>query len=289
MNYIFLALSTVTIALQNIFKQAFNQKKTGGSFLFASLLSFFAAIFFSGIATFQKEWQFSAALLPYSAGFGIAYAVTVLCLTLAILNGSLAATSLVSNCSLLLPSFFCILVYHEPVTPYLIVGTVLLLAAIILVNLPAKGQKQKITWKWAIFAFLAFIGNGACSIIQKVENRNIGSEGSRVFMIIALAISGLILLLAHFLSKGERQHTGAVLKKGTLCALGAGFANGGTNFIVMYLNLHNMNGSIMFPVMSAGSMLLIFLWSLFVVKEKFSVRQYIGYAFGLLAIVILNI
>lgn len=72
-------------------------------------------------------------------------------------------------------------------------------------------------------------------------------------------------------------------------AIGAGFANGLTNFLVMYLNLHEMNGSIMFPVISGGSMLIIFFWSRFVLKEHFTIRQYVGYALGLLAIVILNL
>ncbi len=65
-------------------------------------------------------------------------------------------------------------------------------------------------------------------------------------------------------------------------------ANGLVNLLVLYLN-GRMSASILFPLISGGSMVLILLWSLLVRKERFSARQTVGFLLGILSIVLLNL
>jgi hypothetical protein len=42
-------------------------------------------------------------------------------------------------------------------------------------------------------------------------------------------------------------------------------------------------------VVSGGGLLLIFLWSVVIKREKFTIPQYIGYGLGVISLVLLNL
>jgi multidrug transporter EmrE-like cation transporter len=67
-----------------------------------------------------------------------------------------------------------------------------------------------------------------------------------------------------------------------------GVANGASNLFVIALS-PNMPASIMFPLVSAGGIVLTSLISIFIYRERLSVLQYIGMVLGIGAIVFLNI
>ena len=292
--YFILALTALTATVQNIFKQKFNEKCARSSaFFFSAMTSAVAMIFFIAINLFyNKDWYYNAGLLVPSAGFALSYACATVFSVLAILYGPLAQTSLIISCSLLIPSFYGIIVQGTPITPTLAIGTLLLVVTLFLVNTEKKGEggeKKKITLKWIIFALLAFIGNGMCSTVQTAKQDFYGNEGNNVFMIVALAMVVVILSAVAFALKGQRAYVKETAQKGFLLAFLCGAANGLTNFFVMLLNASELSASVIFPVISGGGLLMIFLWSVLVKKEKFTVPQYIGYALGVVSLVLLNI
>lgn len=61
--------------------------------------------------------------------------------------------------------------------------------------------------------------------------------------------------------------------------------NGLTNYGVIKLNEVKFPASIMFPIISAGSIILTFVCSFILFKEKLSKRQLIGASIGVVAIV----
>ena len=310
--YLILGITALTATVQNIFKQKFNEKcKSSSAYFFSAMTSAVAMIFFIAINLFyNKDWYYNAGLLVPSAGFAISYACATVFSVLAILYGPLAKTSLIISCSLLLPSLYGIFVQgiyikvirdgtatlsealSEALSPTLIIGTVLLVITLFLVNYEKKSEnakEKKVTLKWLVFAILAFVGNGMCSIVQTAKQDFYGNDGNNVFMIVALAIVVVLLLLAAFLFKSQRVNVKETASKGWFLALLCGAANGLTNFFVMVLNANKFPASVLFPVVSGGGLMLIFLWSVLVKKEKFTVPQYVGYALGVVSLVLLNI
>ena len=79
-----------------------------------------------------------------------------------------------------------------------------------------------------------------------------------------------------------------VIKKGLPLAALCGISNGLCNYLVLYLN-SRLPASVMFPVISAGSVVLVFVYATLIQREKFNLRQKIGYALGVLSIVLLNL
>lgn len=64
-----------------------------------------------------------------------------------------------------------------------------------------------------------------------------------------------------------------------------GVLNGLTNYGVIKLNEVKFPASIMFPIISGGSIILTFVCSFILFKEKLSKRQLIGASIGVVAIV----
>jgi drug/metabolite transporter (DMT)-like permease len=181
-----------------------------------------------------------------------------------------------------------IIFLDEPITPLLVIGTVLLLVSLALVNYEKKDSSQPVTLKWIIFVSLAFIGNGMCTVVQKVKQETFDNAGNNMFMIVGLAMAVVIMLVLAFTSKEERPDMGKVVKQGWLWALLCGGANGLTNFLVIFLN-NRLSASVMFPVISGGGMVLIFLYSVIFARERFKPRQIVGFFLGIASIVILNL
>ena len=166
-----------------------------------------------------------------------------------------------------------------------IIGLALLFISLALINFEKKGTERKINAKWIFFVLIGFIGNGMCTVVQKIQQDAFSGGFKSEFMIMALAIVftsfALIALFA------ERKQL-AQSFKGSKWFVLRGLFNGLVNLLVMVLSAR-MNVSIMFPFISAGGVILTFIISRLIYKEKFSSKQYMGFVLGVLAVITLNL
>ena len=289
MEFIALIVSAFGVTSQNILKQVFNEKGKGSPFFFSAITSFVAMLLFVAVNT---DWYYGIELLLPSFLFAITYASATVFPVFALMHGPLAKTTLINSFSLLIPTLYGIIFQgqtnEDAASPLLITGIILLFCSLFLVNYQKKDE-GKITLKWVIFVVLAFLGNGLCSTVQTVKKDYYGNAGNNMFMIVALGMASLILLCASLSMKEQRKYIGFTIKKGGIIALVCGFANGVTNLLTLYLNASNVPASIIFPVISGGGLILIFLYAVFVKKEKFTIVQYIGYGIGITALILMNI
>ena len=281
MNAVYLIATVLAIAGQNIMKKVFNLR-TGGGVYFFTLLSAAAAMLFFLVTGGKPE--FSAALLPYSAAFGTAYAVAVVFSVMAVSCGSLSLTTLINSYSLMLPTFYGLLFLREPVSTGLIPGLGLLIVSLVLVN--KKTESTPITPKWVISVVLAFVGNGFCSIFQKMQQSAFDGAFKNEFMILALVM--VVAVMAVLALVSERRKLKNCAAKGWWCCLAGGTLNGVTNLFVMILS-GTMAVSLMFPVISAGGIIVTFFVSRWLYHEKLTRRQLVGFALGVLSVIFLNL
>jgi drug/metabolite transporter (DMT)-like permease len=201
-------------------------------------------------------------------------------------TGPLALSSLLISYSLILPALYGIVFLNEPMTTPMIIAIILLLISATLTNLEGKQEKKRITPKWMIFVLLSFLGNGSCSIIQKMEQIRFNGGYKNEFMIIALLLVVVFIFGAALIT--ERGNLRKNAPAAIICSAAAGLTNGGVNLLVMVLT-GLMATSIMFPAISAGGIIVTFLIALLIYKEKLSVYQYLGALFGIAAIILFNI
>ena len=284
MEYILLVIVVLGVTLQQIVSKIYGDKVQGGTYSFTMGTILVALLFF--VATSKGKFEFSTAYLWYSLFFGLATSVTLIFTYLAISEGPLSLSSLVTQYSLLIPTVYGLVALGELVKGSLIVGVLLLVISLFLINREKKGEEKKITYKWALYVFLAFVGNGACSTIQKVQQVNCNGQYKNEFMIIAYAMS--IVALAICMLKFERKQCLQDMKRGIGCIIGRGLGLAIVNFLVLILS-NTMPASVMFPVISAGGIVATFLVALFVYKEKLSLMQNVGLVLGIVSIIFLNI
>ena len=266
---------------QSIVKKPYTQKTNGaGVYFFNTLLSAAALLFF--VVTSSK-FSFDISFIPYSIGFAVSFAVSSVFMVLAIAYGSLSLTSLFISYSLMIPTFYGLII-GDTVSTGFIPGMLLLVISLFLTN--KSDEKAKISLKWIICVFLSFFGNGMCTVVQKMQQ--IASNGAykNEFMIVALAIVTVVMLIMSILK--ERTEIKFFAKVGWHWAIICGALNGMVNLFVMILS-GKMPVSLMFPLISAGGLIVTYIVSRFFYKEKLTKIQFIGFIFGLMAVVFLNV
>jgi multidrug transporter EmrE-like cation transporter len=131
----------------------------------------------------------------------------------------------------------------------------------------------------------AFIGNGACSTVQKLQQIASGGRYKNEMMILALLI--VITVMVLLAGCTERKQALDHLKIGARYFILCGAANGAVNLLVMILS-GRMPVSLMFPIISAGGIVATFIISTVFYKEKLSRPQLVGFILGTVSVVLLN-
>lgn len=217
--------------------------------------------------------------LMFGAVYGVALCLSMYTGFKALATGPMALTSIIASFSLIIPFVFGVTVWNEVVTVYGMVGVILLLAAIVLINMKKEGNT---TLKWLIYALLTLLTNGVCSIVQKYHQLYYPTLYRSEFMLFALFTVLVILVAVKLLGKKQ------VPFKFSWMGLASGALNGAANYSVMLL-VATQNASVLFPVLSVGKIIAVWLWGRLVYKEDLKPTQLIGLVLGTAAIVLLNI
>lgn len=282
MAYLLLLITVICNVLQSLITKQYNLKvKRTNTYIFVSIISAAAAVFFGIAAKGRLNFRFD--VTAYSVAFAAAYAAGFFGMVKAIEYGPLSISALIIQFSLLIPTLFGIIILDEKLKSIAYIGIVFLLISLILVN--AKNEEMKISGRWVLWETIGFIGNGMCSVIQKMQQMRFDGGYKSEFMMAALLIVAIVMFALGAV-KSEN------IKNDVLCAIkyGAaeGVANGIVNLAVMVLT-GMLATSVIFPTISAGGMAMTFVLAAAVFKEKLNLKQIIGYILGIAAVLLLNI
>lgn len=281
MNTVLIILIILSMSIQGLVRKAFSVKQNV-PFLFSFISVGFSALLFLIMAV--KNFAFSTDYIPYAIIFAIGYGMTTVFSFFAIANGSLGLTSLVTSYSLLIPTTYGIIFLGEKPSIMLYIGLILLCVSIFLINFE-KGEK-KITPKWLIFVTLAFLGNGVCTTAQKVQQINQNQAYKNEFMALSLLVVTVVCLVFSLLYH-KNDFKPIFTKPIIILPLICGGANALVNYLVMVLS--HIDASLLFPIVSAGGIILTGVISLTIFKERFSKQQFLGMIFGIFAVIFLNL
>lgn len=284
MNAVLIILVILGVFLQQATKKSYCKLVDGGAFSFPAASTLFALLVF--IFTGSGNFEFVSGILPYALIFAISYSVGGVFIVLALGCGPLSLTSLMLSYSLIIPTLYGMLCLGEPVSVTLVLGIILLLISLVFVNFEKKTEKKQITVKWVLYTLLAFIGNGGCTTAQKVQQIDFAGKYKSETMIIALAVSLLIMSVVAVIY--EKKTVFYNLKKGFWLYSSCGVANGVVNYFTILLATR-MAASLLFPLVSAGGIIVSCVASVWFYKEKLSWMQVVGIVLGTLAIIAMNI
>jgi len=279
---IYLIIVIVAMTLTNVVKKAYTLKTNGnGIYMFGALTSLFAMLFFI-VSSSTKQWEIG--VLPYAIAFAVSYAVATIASVLAISYGSMALTTLIISFSLILPTVYGLIFLEETISFGFIIGIILLVVSLVLINKKTEGVK--LSAKWIIYVFLAFMGNGMCSVIQKMQQVSYNGEYKNEFMIAALFFVTVFLSIFSLIKREKNTFT--YMKVGWHLALGCGVMNGLVNLFVMVLS-GEIPASILFPLISAGGIIAAYMVSKWFYKEILTKAQFLGLILGTMSAIFLSI
>ncbi|MBE6611654.1 MAG: hypothetical protein E7632_04085 [Ruminococcaceae bacterium] len=236
-------------------------------------------------AIFAKSWSISPYTLVMGILFGILNGGSFFARTFALSEGSLALTTLIGSCGMLIPTAAGVLFWGEGIGLLQIVGIVVMIGALALV----VGVKLdgKLSVKWLIYNAVQFLCVGFISILQKLQQGSDYAHESGGFLMIAFIVSALIngVMLAVECRKSEKKPPH--LRK---CAWG--FLTGcgcGINHVFNLALAGMLPAVIFFPIANGGGILLSGLagWLLF--GEKCTGRQWLGFLLGTASILMIGL
>lgn len=284
MNTLTLLFTVFLMSIQGVCTKAYGKKNGGkGCYLYLAISRIAGVILLMLTA---GQLTFNQSVIPYGIALGIFYSLTATFNFLAVNSGPLALTSLITSYSLMLPTAYGLIFLRDPVSVGFVPGLLLLLISLFLISKKSTGEGVQITWKWIVYVAVMFMANGGCSIVQSMQQRASGGAYKNELMIIALLLMVVVTLSLSFFK--EREDMAPCTKRGWFPAVVCGAANVAMNFLVMVLQ-GQMPVSVLFPLLSAGSLVLTYFLARFLYKEKLSKRQIIGYILGTMSVVFLNI
>ena len=288
MNYLLLLLTALLLTTQKITQKRYNTIRSSGIFLFSGMISLCAMAVFALVATVTHAWSWNPHLILPAVAFGLSYAAGTVFVVLAIRNGSLAKTTLITSYSLLVPATVGMVILREPTRPTMLAGILLLILSLWLIHHRKAQGGESVTWVWVVCVSLAFAGNGLCSTVQKLAPHYVEPSymNQTMYMVAALGLSAVVLVVASLLTR--ETEPSQTLRRGAPLALLCGLCNGGVNCLVLYLNTR-LPASVLFPAMSACQIVLVCAYSLMVCRETFTRKQWTGFAVGILSVILLNL
>lgn len=281
MEYIFLCLVVLLISFQNfISKQYSTRASQFNVWLFSGTSTLGALLFFIVNAGFKIEYV--PEVIPFSILFAICFGLANVGCVMAVKNGMFSISTLVNSYSLLIPTLYGIIFLNDAIYFCGYVGIALLLFSIYLLN--KKKEDTHFTITWFFWILIAFLGDGFCSTLQKIQQLHFEGMYKNQLMIYALFVLTIIFLIAGVLtSKGIKKE----LPKAAGYGLVRGVANGIVNYLVMVLT-GVLPNAILFPLISAGGIVISFVLATMLYRERLTKLQLVGYIAGIASVILLN-
>ena len=255
------------------------------------------AIFVNYIVAFSMGFFFAERQIPISEIYlqpwfsgalflGALFVSIFFVMAMTAQKNGVSVTSIAGKMSVVVPVIFGIILYNESVTFLKIVGIIMALIAVYLSSVKEEKSEKKGT---LLLPVLLFIGSGTIDTLLKyIQENYVSDEDVSIFSGSLFGIAGafaFLILVIKTLKKRESFGYKNII---------AGIILGVPNyysiiFLIKALQNKNFESSTLFTINNVAIVVVSTLVGLFFFKEKFSVKNKIGVAMAVLAIVLVTI
>ena len=283
--------STVAAVTEHSLNNQFGKKimKTNADMMRVTLISsIFAVIAFAAMSVFFGGLSMPSLYTVYMGLiFGLILTFHQIFLYRALATGSYAYTLMFASCGMILPTAMGAVFFHEQINIFQCIGIVCVFVMFYLTTNPEKGEK--INAKWLAFAIIVFFFSGGFGIMQRLFQEF--APGGKAQLCEFLMIAFFVLAVYSFISLlySEKSAVGAV--KAPLNIVWLAAVVGVTTAMNHQFNLYLsgvMPSVIFFPIINGAAVAFTILVAATIFREKYTVKQYIGLAFGFSAILLLS-
>lgn len=277
MNYIMVIIATVLLAFDFALSKKYQSSEGTGmaaGLKFNMLNGLFTAAIFLALSGFKAEFSLFSALMALAMSLcSIAYSVIGFRI---LKSGGMALYSIFLMLGgMLLPYLFGVLFLDEPLTLMRVVGVLLIIAAVICSG-RAKYDVPPIIY---LLCFAVFVLNGCVSVISKCHQ--IGTVFSPVDSTAFVMYSGITKFLVSstaLLVCGKKSITLSFSAKSAGIAVLCSAVIGGISYMLQLIGAKELPATVLYPIVTGGSILFSALSGRVFFKEKLSAYQIISIA-----------
>lgn len=252
---------------------SFNKIKSASAFLLFAILSIWG-------------FEMHRGTMIYGCLFGILMCISMHSGYMALASGPMSLTSMIVAFSVVIPVVYGIAFRSEELGIFKITGLLLFVIALIFTNInkPKNQKAEKGNLKWAFFVTATFLANGFNSVLQKYHQEKFSSDYCKEFMFWAMLVCFVVFLFVNMkkISAKKLVHT-----EGKIYGVTAGI----TNALVGYLTIKSAgfeNASVLFPIISAGTILGVIIVGKLLFKEKLKYNHIVAFVSGITAVIFLK-
>ena len=280
---VLVAVSLFAYVSGEMVKCRYSRKEgTGKIYLYTALVSGVTAIVVPFICGFSMN--FSWLSIGMGALFGIAFMTMLVSSAAAMRIGPWAYTTVMMSLATVIPSLSGPVFYGETITFMQIIGIIMMCICFFL-SVQNDNSQKKANIRWLVYSFIAAGGMSAIGLLQKAQQSGPIREENGAFLFAAFGVTAIIACFIHICTaKGASKFTFG--KSNILLCIAAGAATALNHTINLAL-IGMMDSALFFPFISGAELILITLASVLILKEKLTVRRWIGLICGIAATVIL--
>ena len=228
------------------------------------------------LACFEKASLYSILL---GVLFGIMTFVGRRFWILAMAEGPMHITILVTTASMLIPTLSGVLFFGEDFSAFKLIAVVFLIVFLYLASATKSGGG--VNGKWFLFCGLSFLGTGLVGVLQKVHQSSPHSGEFYSFLASAFLISVMITFLLNRPRNGEKEKMPSRMYWFALVS--------GICVFAMYAINTKLSGvlpsQLFFPLINGSNVIFSSVVAVVIFKERLSAKQIVGMIGGMLSLV----
>lgn len=252
---------------------------------FLFLLGMVAIIFFD----FSLFSHISKTTILYGLIYGVLLVGSQWLFTLALNFGTASTCTMVYSFGFIIPTICGFLFWNEVPTVWKIIGIILVFPLIIFVSLAKEKTKTKSNW-YLLPLILSALCSGGLGIMQKVQQQSEVANEKTTFLFIGFLLATVLSFAVYLALRLHRKHQEKSnwQTQGIIFSIGAGLCFGLANMVNTVLAAL-VPATILFPVLNIGVILLTTILGFLIFKEKPHRFEYLAFAVGITAIILLVI
>lgn len=285
-----MAFLYVCIVLFSVMQSAaakFYNRKSNDAMAFNLFKALSAFLLFTAAGVLTSGLTFHAGTAVYGTLYGIMLCVSMYSGYKALVLGPMAITSLVVSFSVVIPLCYGILFCDEKLTVFKMIGLAFLVVSIFFANINKShaSNERKKDFRWGVYVALTFLTNGFCSVVQKIHQTKYKEMYCIEFMLSAMLFGCIVFIVINLKRNGLKNIIG---QRGKGYAVMSGISNAIAGYGTIRL-AGLENASVLFPAISAGTILCTLLCGLILFGEKLKINHFIAVLGGIAAVVFLKI
>lgn len=255
--------------------------KTAGDVSRFNFLAYIVCTVIFAIMTIAQG-RYSFFSLWFGMLFGIVTALNAACCMLALKNGPMHITLLVTTSSMLIPTFYDVVSGEAPFSWAKFFCTILLIFFIYLSISEGRDKKSKVNGKWLLYCGAAFVLGGLVGVMQKLHQTTAHKDETSL-----LLAASFVFAMAFSYLTSKRQVKEAHFDKRLIVIT---LVSGVCVFTMNFLNLRLsglLPSQLFFPLVNGSSVVACSVLAVTVFREPLSRRKLIGLIGGLAALILI--